>query len=634
MNKVLLYTLLLGCCLCVQPAFCKNGKKGFHYERIQMETLGRGLRAVHQGKGTVSVSWRMLVDDTKTRSFNLYRQSIVPGQNTGKEVKLNDKPLKASSFFLDKVVDTTVINIYTLQDARSSKKKTQFTLTPEAAKTAYVRIPLPAIDNELLNAYMPGDASVGDLDGDGEYEIVVQRHVGNLSTDKPGLSGGSLRLEAYKMDGTRLWHMDLGQNIREGQLYFSFVVYDFNRDGKAEILCKTAEGTVFGDGKRIGDTNNDGTTDYVVRIDSLNTYGKILSGPEFLSAIDGLTGSELARTEYIQRGSSVDWGDDIGDKVDRQFTAMAYLDGKRPSFIMCRGNNGRIVMQAINFRNNSFEKVWTFDTNANNFKHIAWSNQGNNSLRVGDVDYDGKDEILFGSCVVDDNGQGLYASGFGPGQAQHLADIDPDKPGLELWQSHSFAPNPNSCTLLDAATGKSIQGFASKTPIFQALTADIDPNYYGMEIWSPATAGVYSCTGKLISKKLPTSNMAIWWDGDLSRELLDKFYIDKWTGDGTIRLFNGKGKGLTWCNGSKATPCLSADVFGDWREEIIWPSADGKELRIYTTDIPTDLRITCLMQDPIYRMGVANENSGYNQPPHTGFYLGSAKPKFTQFFYK
>ena len=631
MNKIILYTLSITCLFLVQSVNGKSTRKGYQYERIQMENIDRGLVAIHQGRGLVSVSWRKRIRDAKNCGFELYRKSVVPGQTTGPEIKLNDKPLKAATYFVDKTADTTLINTYILRESKGEKHQSTYTLTPEMAIKPYLQIPLKKIETGTLNAYLSSDASVGDLDGDGQYELLVKRSISNFSTTQTGISGGTLHLDAYKLDGTFLWQIDLGKNIREGESYFSYMVYDFNGDGKAEIICKTAEGTRFGDGQIIGDTNNDGITDYVNRDSSSSTFGKILSGPEFISVIEGTTGKELARSNFIERGNSADWGDAFGINVDQQLTAVAYLDGKHPSFIMSRGSNGRIVMEAWNYRNNKLEKVWNFDTKANNFKYIAWSNQGNASIRIGDVDLDGKDEIIFGSCAIDHDGTGLYSTGWGYGESLHLADIDPDKNGLEVWQGHDFAPNPYGSTLHDAATGKEILHFVSKERVDFALTADIDPNFYGMEVWSTGSNGLYSCTGKRISTNKPAANMAIWWDGDLSRELLDKFYIDKWTGNGTIRLFDGKGKGLTWCNGSKGKPCLLADIFGDWREEVIWPSEDGSKLRIYSTPIPTSIRLDCLMQDPIYRMNVAIQNAGNNQTPHTGFYLGTGKTKFSKF---
>ncbi len=634
MNKTVLLLWLTAFTLTCPSVSSKNKTKekssgeapiGPNYNNLQLEKLGRGLVAIYQGKGLVVVSWRKLMEDTKKVTFDLYRKSYLPGVTKLKEVHLNEKPLKTSTFFVDKSVDSTIKQEYILVESKSRKKVVSYMLTPERAAVPYIAIKLPPIDWDTTRAYMPNEASVGDLDGDGEYEIVLKRQIGNFDCSQPGISGGTNHLEAYKLDGKRLWQVDIGINVREGADYFSFMVNDFDGDGKSEVICKTSEGTSFGNGKKIGDFNLDGIVDYVIRDPSLRTYGKILSGPEFISVIEGSTGKELERVDYIPRGNMIEWGDDDGNRMDRQLSAVAYLDGKRPSYLVARGSNGKFVIQAWNYRDGKMTKIWTFDTHANNQKYIAWSNQGSHNIRIGDVDHDGKDEIIYGACAIDDDGSGLYTTGWGHGDAVQLADIDPDKPGLEVWQCHEYAPSPNGSSLRNAATGKLIWGFPSSAEVDRALCADIDPDTRGLELWSSGTNGLYSCKGKLLSKITPPLSMTVWWDGDLSRELLDKIYIYKWNGNGTNVLFNGKGKGITWSNGTKATPCLSADILGDWREEVIWSSQDGSEIRIYTTDKPTEHAFTTFMQDPVYRIGVATENAGYNQPPQPGYYFGTDK---------
>lgn len=589
---------------------------GSAYKDLQLEKLGRGLVAMYQGNGQVAVSWRILACDTGNVGFDLYRK-------TGRKstsVKLNHEPLRKSTFFVDNGVDTTLVQEYILCFNGFKEKISSCKLT---GMKPYISIPLPQIEGDSSWRYLPNDASVGDLDGDGEYEIVLKRQIGNFACSQTGISGGTNRLEAYTLDGIRLWQVDIGINIREGAQYFQFIVYDFDGDGKAEIICKTSEGTRFADGKIIGDTNGDGITDYVIKDKSLRTYGKILDGPEFISVIEGTTGRELARGEYILRGRSEDWGDNYGNRVDRQLAAVAYLDGKRPSFLVGRGYNGRSVVETWDYRDGKLIRRWSFDTNAGDSSNQAFANQGNHNIRVGDLDGDGCDEIVYGACVIDNDGTGLYSTGWGHGDALHLTDIDIDRPGLEVWQCHEYAPTPYGSTLREAETGKVLVNIPSTKDVGRAMCADIDPRYRGCEIWSVASGGVLSAKGELVSANLPSVNMAVWWDGDLNRELLDKVFIDKWTGDGTVMIFDGSGKGITWCNGTKSTPCLQADIFGDWREEVIWPSADGKEIRIYMTDIPTKYRFTTLMHDPIYRMSVANEMVGYNQPTQMGFYLGS-----------
>lgn len=605
------------------PVQKKIKGNGPAYKNLQLEKLGRGIIAIHQGNGVVNVSWRMLTGDSKKLAFDLYRKSYKSGETNPNAEKLNAVPILKSTYFVDKNADTFVDQEYILQEAGSSRQISSYLLSVKNASLPYVSIPLPPIDGDTAGRYLPNDASVGDLNGDGEYEIILKRQIGNFACSQAGISGGTNRLEAYTLDGKRLWHIDLGINIREGAQYFQFIVFDFDGDGKSEIMCKTSEGTTFGDGKTIGDTDGDGITDYVIKDKNLRTYGKILDGPEFISVIEGTTGKELARGDYIRRGKSEDWGDDYGNRVDRQLAAVAYLDGKRPSFMVGRGYNGRSVIETWDYRNGKLIRLWRFDTHADNLKYIAFAEQGNHNIRIGDVDGDGRDEIIYGACVIDHDGTGLYSTGWGHGDALYLTDIDIDRPGLEIWQCHEYAPHPNGSSLREAATGKLLTGFPSTGDVGRAACADIDPRFRGCEIWSVASGGVRSAKGELISTNTPSVNMAVWWDGDLDRELLDKVYIDKWTGDGTDRIFNGKGKGITWCNGTKSTPCLQADIFGDWREEIIWPSEDGKEIRIYMTEFPTEYRFTTFMHDPIYRMSVATEMVGYNQPTLPGFYFGS-----------
>jgi rhamnogalacturonan endolyase len=593
------------------------------YKNLQLEKIRRGLMAIHQGNGVVNVSWRMLAEDSQKLAFDLYRKSLKSGEINPITEKLNAEPILKSTYFVDKNADTSVDQEYILKEAGSAGKICSYLLSVKLASLPYISIPLPEIEGDTAGRYLPNDASVGDLDGDGEYEIILKRQIGNFACSQTGISGGTNRLEAYTLGGKRLWHIDLGINIREGAQYFQFIVYDFDGDGKAEIICKTAEGTTFGDGKTIGDTDGDGITDYVIKDKTLRTYGKILDGPEFISVIEGATGKELARGDYIRRGKSEDWGDDYGNRVDRQLAAVAYLDGKRPSFMVGRGYNGRSVIETWDFRNSKLTRRWSFDTQVDNQKYIAFAGQGNHNIRIGDVDGDGCDEIVYGACVIDHDGTGLYSTGWGHGDALYLTDIDIDRPGLEIWQCHEYAPHPNGSSLRDAATGQLLVGFPSTVDVGRAMCADIDPRFRGCEIWSVASGGVRSAKGELISVNTPSVNMAVWWDGDLNRELLDKIYVDKWTGDGTVRIFDGTGKGIIWCNGTKSTPCLQADIFGDWREEIIWPSEDGREIRIYSTEFPTEYRFTTFMHDPIYRMSVATENVGYNQPTLLGFYFGT-----------
>lgn len=582
-------------------------------------TMNRGLIAIHQGSGVVTVSWRLFKSDSKEIAFDLYRS--IPG---GKAIKLNSIPLTTATYFTDLGADTSINQHYMLCARSAKNKKTalaaSYLLTPKLASVPYLSIPLAPLAFDTAHVFQPNDASIGDLDGDGEIEIIIKRMGAFYACSQEGISPHSMVLEAYKLNGKRLWQIDLGINIRQGAQYFQFLVYDFDGDGCAEVAIKSAEGTRFGDDKIIGDTDGDGITDYVIRNPSLRTYGKILSGPEFFSIIDGKTGAELARGPYITRGRSEDWGDDYGNRVDRQLGAVGYFDGIHPGIFWGRGYNGRSAMQAWNFIDGELKPLWSFDT-ASSVDFKEYENQGNHNLRIADVDNDGKCEIMYGACAIDHDGTPLYTTLLGHGDAIHLTDIDPSRPGFEVWQGHEYPPAGSS--LRDAHTGEILFRIPAAQDVGRAMCADIDPRYPGCEIWSSHSGGLYSCKGEKISNKIPSVNMAVWWTGDLSRELLDGVCIQKWNGDGMETLFDGTDKGILSNNGTKKNPCLSADILGDWREEIIWRSADNNELRIYLTPYKTTHRFATFLEDRIYMLSVVTQNVGYNQPPEPGFYFGT-----------
>jgi len=579
----------------------------------QMEKLGRGVVAVNQGDGKVYVGWRLLGTDPDDIAFNLYRSA-----GDAEPVKLNKGPIAESANFADTGVNLGESNSYfvkpVLKGAEqaplgvpSGTSSAVFTLRANAPARQYISIPLatPA-------GYTPNDASVGDLNGDGEYEIVLHQAGRGRDNAQSGTTTEPI-LEAYRLDGVFLWRINLGRNIREGAHYTQFMVYDLDGDGKAEVACKTADGTIDGKGKTIGDAN----------ADYRNSRGYVLDGPEFLTIFDGQTGAALATTDYIPpRGDVRDWGDDYGNRVDRFLACVAYLDGERPSLVMCRGYYTRAVLAAWNWRDGKLTRVWTFDSDDGAAGNGAYRGQGNHNLSVGDVDSDGKDEIVYGACCIDDNGKGLYTTGLGHGDAMHLSDIDPDRPGLEVWAIHERPRHPYGANLRDAATGKVIWGLQLTDP-GRGVALDIDPRHRGYECWANNSDGLYNCKGEKICDSKPRScNMGIWWDGDVLREILDGAAIDKWDyANGTTnRLFTAEGCSRN--NGTKSNPCLCADILGDWREELICRTSDNAELRIYTTTITTDHRFYTLMHDPIYRLSVAWQNVAYNQPTQPGFYFG------------
>ena len=395
---------------------------------------------------------------------------------------------------------------------------------------------------------------------------------------------------------------------------------------------KTADGTIDGRNKVIGDS----TKDY------RNSDGYILSGPEFLTMFDGLTGAALSTVSYdpprhpTSLTPTTDelkaiWGDGYGNRMDRFLACVAYLDGSTPSLVMTRGYYTRSVLSAYHFKNKKLEKLWTFDSDEPSGTNRKYRGQGNHNLSVADVDDDGKDEIIFGAMTIDDTGKGLYSTGLGHGDALHVSDLDPSRPGLEVFDIQERFDDAGA-HLNDAKTGEVIWKKASvkagddgEGP-GRGLALDLDPRYPGAEYWvaGAGITGMFDCKGNKIAERTPACNMGIFWDGDALSEVLNGVNISKWdyVNSSSIKIFDARDVGCASNNGTKANPCLSADLFGDWREELVCRTADNKELRIYSTAIPTNIKLYTLMHNPQYRLSIAWQNVAYNQPPHTSYFLG------------
>ena len=586
----------------------------------QMEQLSRGVVAIPTQEDQVYIGWRLFGTDSPEMAFNLYR---IAGD--GEPVRLNDEPIVNTTDFVDTGVDLSKSNAYFVRpvlDGKEQPASRPFTLPAGAEVKPYLSIPL-----QTLEGHRVGDAAVGDLDGDGEYDIVVKQEMHPRDNAHDGFTGQT-KLEAYKLDGTFLWRIDLGKNIREGAHATPFIVYDLDGSGRAEVAVRTADGTVDGTGKVIGDPD----------ADYRNPQGRILEGPEYLTVFDGRTGAALKTIDFEPaRGDVRQWGDDRGNRSDRFLAAVAYLDGKRPSLIMARGYYdpqrglpARNEIAAFNWRDGQLTKVWLFRAAVGIYDDInrAYIGQGNHSIAVADLDGDGRDSIIYGGAVINPDGTGRYSTQLGHGDAQHTTKMIPDRDGLQTFSIHENPRHPHGINVRDASTGQLIWSLPSPD-VVRGMAADIDPTHPGYEVWAVGRGldRLYAAaTGQVVAPRRPRScNMAVWWDSDLTRELLSGTQIEKWNPDthDTELLLDVRRYGCVSINGSKANPCLSADILGDWREEVIWPTRDRRELRIFTTTVPAKNRIYTLMHDPVYRLSVAWQNVGYNQPPHTGFYLGA-----------
>lgn len=591
----------------------------YDFTKLQREKLGRGVVAVRENPSRVAVSWRYLESDPENQAFDVYRN--------GK--KVNAKPITDATFFTDNYTGNGEAK-YEIRALKGDKTVASYTL-PADAPTGYINIPLqrPELGVDPFGKeyfYNANDASIGDVDGDGEYEIILKWDPTNSHDNAHNGFTGPTYFDCYELDGTLKWRIDLGENIRSGAHYTQFLVADFDGDGKAELICRTADGTQDGQGKVIGDR----------RADWRNLNGRIVSGPEYLSVFNGETGAEMATVDYIPpRGNIKDWGDGYANRSDRFLAAVAYIDGVRPSAVMARGYYTRSVLAAYDWDGKDLKVKWVFDSNTPG--NEAYAGQGNHNLRVADVDGDGCDEIIYGQMAVDNDGKGLYSTGMYHGDAIHLlSDINDEK--YYVWGCHEN--KKDGTTLREAATGKVILQYPSDKDIGRCMAADIDPNYPGVELWSPNSGGVRSFDGKVISKqgdfkneisaKVPV-NMAVWWDGDLLREMLDKNVISKYnwkTGEMENMLVM---EDCMWNNGTKGNPALQGDILGDWREEVLIRTADNQNLRLYVTTIPTDYRFHTFLGDPAYRSSIANQNIGYNQPAEPGFYFGPDLKKGTKF---
>ncbi len=599
----------------------------YDYSKLQKEKLGRGVVAIRETPSDVVVSWRYLSSDPENTAFNIYRNGKKLAEvdaHTGTFYRDTYKGKKAVTYTVRPVVD----------GVETGNVEGSYTL-PAQAPIGYINIPLDVPADGTTPAgqkytYTPNDASIGDVDGDGEYEIILKWDPSNAHDNAHDGYTGNVFFDCYRLTGERLWRIDMGRNVRAGAHYTQFMVYDFDGDGRAEIVMKTSDGTVDGQGKVIGDA----TADYREPGKPVKHQGRILTGNEYLTVFNGLTGAAMSTINYVpERGRLEDWGDDRANRSDRFLAAVAYLDGIHPSVVMCRGYYTRTVLAAFDWDGKELKQRWVFDSNTPG--NSTYAGQGNHNLRVADVDGDGCDEIIYGSCAIDNNGKGLHSTQMGHGDAIHLTKFSPDMKGFQVWDCHENKRDGSS--FRDAATGEVLFQVKSPTDVGRCMAADIDPTNPGVEMWSWESKGLRNIKGEVINPNIKTFtvNMAVWWDGDLLRELLDKNFISKYDWQtGTchkLTTFTGAASN----NGTKANPCLQGDLIGDWREEVLLRSEDNQSLRLYVSPIATDYRFHTFLEDPVYRISIATQNVAYNQPTQPGFYFGpDLKGKFRGYTFK
>jgi rhamnogalacturonan endolyase len=588
----------------------------------QVENLDRAPVAVLTDQG-VTVSWRMLGLDKDTVAFQVLRDGV----------NITPEPLRNATMLVDP--DGTADSSYVIKAVGNGQGQDKLTeaVKPLAQNYLAIKLDKPAdgvTPDGKPYTYSANDATVADLDGDGKYEVIQTWSPSNAKDNSQSGYTGNVYVDAYKLDGTKLWRIDLGRNIRAGAHYTQVLAYDFDGDGKAEVSLKTADGTRDAAGTVIGNAD----------ADFRNAAGYVLSGPEFLTVFKGETGTIMDTVAYEpERGAVTGWGDNYGNRVDRFLAGVAYLDGERPSMMFSRGYYTRTVLVTFDLVNGKLVKRWAFDSN---LAGDEYKGQGNHNLSVADVDQDGKDEFVFGSMTIDDDGKPLYNTKLGHGDAIHTGDLDPSRPGLETFAVHeSMSQSGNrGATFRDAATGEVLWSIPAIKDTGRGAAGDIDPRYAGAEGWAIGGSAAWdspvgqlmSSQGELIAEKIPAANFLAWWDGDLLREIVDHDYdatvsrgvpsISKWNWETETsdRLLTADG--ARSINTTKGNPSIQADILGDWREEIAWPSTDSSELRIYTTTAPTEVRLRTLMHDTVYRTAVARENVAYNQPPHPGFFIG------------
>jgi len=562
----------------IDPLYRPDVPLGWATERIE-EKLNRGLAAIPLDGNRVYLSWRLLKSDAESVAFDVYRSAA-----GGAPARINKQPILRTTDFIDTTAPAGVENSWSVRPVVNGAElaaSEQVSLPAPRAAAQYRAIKLRDITRGVDRV------GIGDLNGDGTYDFVVKHPSGSVDPGRVVPSPAAYKVDAYDGNtGEFMWRVDLGWNINNGIWFSPMVVRDLDGDGKAEVCLRTAP--------------------YAATREEAFDGGKgfVLQGPEYLGVYDGATGKEIDRVDWIERGQPQEWADHSGNRSSRHMLGVAYLDGQTPSVLVVRGTYGMMRVDAWTLRDRKLQKVWRWTNERAPFKYQG---QGQHSIKVGDIDGDGKDEILNGSIAIDNDGRTMWCTGLGHGDRFYLSDIDPSRPGLEVWYTIEDPHPQNGVSLWDARSGTLIFGTNEQTldnQVAGGLVGDIDPNFPGMEVWGDKF--FFTAKGQPIAGPVPPQNELVWWDADLLRELHNRGTISKWQGPEL-----GKTQGSVQ---------HVADILGDWREEIV--TFSNGELRVYSTAIPaTDRRIT-LMQDPLYRNDVTHRSMGYPHVPMTSYYLG------------
>jgi hypothetical protein len=693
---------------------------------IPLERLDRGLVAATTGEG-VFLSWRLLGSEATGHSatgltgtnFHVYRD--------GRRIAT----VTDSTNYLDK--SGTATSGYRVAPVKGGPAATATPWT-----TSHYDLPLQKPADGVTPAgetytYVANDMSVGDVDGDGRYEYVVKWDPSNSKDVSQIGWTGPVYIDTYRADGALLHRIDLGVNIRAGAHYTQFLVYDFDGNGRAEMMLKTAPGTktirngreryittpghaptedfrmsaadyyqhvvemflgwhehpevvagrwpatleqAFGITPQyqypLSRADAEALTDYFMDVyapsrstrNNLRAFeGFIVDGPEYLTVFDGATGRELQTIDYKpgRHDDGLMWGDyamariEPGNRVDRFLAGVAYLDGKRPSAVFARGYYTRSTLVAYGWNGRRLTENWYVDSGwapmTNPFNDSphgrdgtdprfgTLTTQGFHSLSAADVDLDGKQEIVYGAATIDHDGSLLYSSSgtlpsgatarLGHGDAMHVTDIDPDRPGQEIFTVHEGATSaPYGMAMRDAATGEVLFGTYSGRDTGRGMIGDVLPEVRGIESWASmpggsAALGLHSAKGEVLTTSIPGTNQSIRWAGDLTTQIVNGAgdvtpTIDDWK-RGTLLT----AEGTRTNNGTKGNPSLVADILGDWREELLVRTADSTAIRIFLSTEVTSHKLYTLMHDPQYRVEVARQQTTYNQPSYPSFYLAS-----------